>query len=77
MRTLKLKEKDSDMFLRLEETENGAALVAVTKTGEVLSYTTLTLKQMSNVREWMCGRQDEWFKKHRVTSGGKNEKGNR
>lgn len=69
MRTLKLKERDTDIFLRLEEADEGALLV-VERSGIIQGTILLNLKQLSNTSEWITGRTDEWFKQHKVTSKG-------
>jgi len=68
MRKLRLKEKDTDRFLQLEDTGNGALLV-VEESGNVTAQFSLTLKQLGQVREWERGVSNDFFKKNKVVVG--------
>ena len=66
MRKTRLKEKDTDKFLGLEDTSKGALLV-LEQDENYFSFR-LTPKQVLQIREWCTQFQDDFFKKHKITS---------
>lgn len=62
---MRLKEKNTDVFLQLEDTGEGA-LILVEVSGTVMAQSSLTLKQVSQLRDWCIGLQDDFFKRNKV-----------
>ncbi len=67
MRKARLKEKDTDVFLQLEDTGKGALLL-VEVDGSFMSQVALTPKQINQLRDWCVGFNDDFFKRNKVTS---------
>jgi hypothetical protein len=67
MRKLRLKEKDTDQFLQLEDSGSGALLIV--ESDGIVAQFSLSLKQMGQIRDWGKGLSDDFFKRNRVTIG--------
>lgn len=72
MRKLRLKEKNTDLFLQLEDTGKGALLV-VEESGNIIAQFNLTLKQLGQIRDWGKGVSDDFFKNNKVAVRKQNE----
>jgi hypothetical protein len=70
MRTLKLKETDSDIFLRLENAPKGG-LIVMEKDGEIVSQMLLNIKQLGHIRDWMGSQLNDIVTRNKVSSKNK------
>lgn len=72
MRKLSLKEKEGDLFLRLENAPKGALLSIWENNDLLVGQFLLTIKQVGQLREWCTEQGNDFFKRNRIdTKGGK------
>jgi hypothetical protein len=67
MRKTRLKEKNTDLFLQVEAIGD-KMLLLVDESGNMVSQFTLTVKQVAQLRDLCIAFNDEFFKRHKVTS---------